>query len=427
LSPTRELAAQIGESFTNYGKNLRLTNTVIFGGVGQDAQTKAMRRGVDIVVATPGRLLDMMQQGLVPLGNLEVFVLDEADRMLDMGFVHDVKRVIAKLPAKRQSLFFSATMPSDIRALAATILTTPVEVAVTPVASTAEKIVQSLYFVERNDKRSLLEALMKDPAIKRALVFTRTKHGANRVTEHLMKARVGAEAIHGNKSQGARERALANFKSGVTRVLVATDIAARGIDVDGVSHVINFDLPNVAESYVHRIGRTARAGAEGIAFSFCEQDERPYLADIERLIQQHVPRVEEHAYASRLPPPPMTDLQPRYGRRAPMTVPPPRRDSAPSHQARAPRTNNHQPAHHSARQAPHSGARSSDRGRAFGGGTSGGGGASASHAPPARPPITGAPLRSPAPGAAPPRETPPSGASGGSAVNRVGGRKRSWS
>ncbi len=326
LSPTRELAAQIGESFQNYGRYLPFTSTVIFGGVGQDSQTKAVRRGVDIIVATPGRLIDMMGQGLIHLQTLEIFVLDEADRMLDMGFIHDVKRVIARLPPKRQSLFFSATMPSDIRQLAATILTTPVEVAVTPVASTAEKIEQSLYFVERGDKRALLEALMKDQSITRALVFTRTKHAANRVAEHLVKARIRAEAIHGNKSQGARERALANFKSGTSRVLVATDIAARGIDIDGVSHVINFDLPNVAESYVHRIGRTARAGAEGIAFSFCEQEERPYLVDIERLIQQHIMRVESHPYASRLPQPPMTDLQPRHGHRRPMTVPPPRRD-----------------------------------------------------------------------------------------------------
>jgi ATP-dependent RNA helicase RhlE len=277
LSPTRELAAQIGESFATYGRNSGLYGTVIFGGVGQDAQTKALRRGVDILVASPGRLLDLMQQGFVDLRNLEVFVLDEADRMLDMGFIHDVRRVIAKIPQKRQTLFFSATMPRDIEDLAASILTNPVRIEVTPVATTAEKIDQSVFLVERSDKRALLEHLILSGRMERTLVFTRTKHGANRVVEQLDKSGIRAEAIHGNKSQGARERALSHFKTGETRVLIATDIAARGIDVDGITHVVNYDLPEVPEQYVHRIGRTARAGAAGIAYSFCDLDERALL------------------------------------------------------------------------------------------------------------------------------------------------------
>src|SRR5581483_2045845 len=264
LSPTRELAAQIGESFGAYGRHLGLHHAVVFGGVGQDAQTKALRRGVDILVATPGRLLDLMQQGFVKYDRLEVFVLDEADRMLDMGFIHDVRKVIATLPQKRQTLLFSATMPRDIQELAQKILVKPVRVEVTPVATTAEKIDQSLYFVDKGNKRALLISLLRDPAITRALVFTRTKHGANRVVEQLERAGIPAVAIHGNKSQNARERALAGFKSGANRVLVATDIAARGIDVEEISHVVNYDLPEVPEQYVHRIGRTARAGASGI-------------------------------------------------------------------------------------------------------------------------------------------------------------------
>ena len=303
LSPTRELAAQIGESFATYGKHVGMHHAVIFGGVGQDAQTKALRRGIDILVATPGRLLDLMQQGFVRFDKLEVFVLDEADRMLDMGFIHDVKKVIAKLPQKRQTLFFSATMPTDIQDLARNILTNPERVEVTPVATTAEKIDQRIYFVEKGDKRALLEHVLKDPAMKRVLVFTRTKHGANRVVEQLGKSNIGALAIHGNKSQGARERALAHFKSGQTRVLVATDIAARGIDVEGITHVVNYELPNVPEQYVHRIGRTARAGAEGIALSFCDMEERAYLRDIERLIRLEIPVVEDHPRRSSAPPP----------------------------------------------------------------------------------------------------------------------------
>jgi ATP-dependent RNA helicase RhlE len=298
LTPTRELAAQIGESFTTYGKHLRLRSTVIFGGVGQGNQERAIAAQPDILVATPGRLLDLCSQGKVSFRNLEVFVLDEADRMLDMGFIHDVRRVIALIPQRRQTLFFSATMPPDIIDLSARILTDPARVAVTPIASTAEKIAQHVYFVEKNNKRALLEHLLGDPAIERVLVFTRTKHGANRVAEGLVRARISAEAIHGNKSQGARERALAGFKKGTTRVLVATDIAARGLDIDAVTHIINFDLPDVPESYVHRIGRTARAGASGIAYSFCDSEERSMLVAIERLIRMRLAVVQDHPLRS---------------------------------------------------------------------------------------------------------------------------------
>lgn len=308
LSPTRELASQIGESFDVYGKNTPIKQTTIFGGVGQHPQVQALRRGVDVVIATPGRLLDLMQQGFVKLDKVEVFVLDEADRMLDMGFIHDVKRIIAALPKQRQTLLFSATMPQDIQELANNILIDPVKVEVTPQATTVEKIDQSVYFVEKNDKRALLENLLSDKAIKRVLVFTRTKHGANKVVKQLEDARISAEAIHGNKSQTARERALANFKSGATRVLVATDIAARGIDVEEITHVINYDMPNEPETYVHRIGRTARAGASGVAYSFCDSDERPFLIDVERLIRLHIPRVETHPHQSPLGLPPITDL-----------------------------------------------------------------------------------------------------------------------
>jgi ATP-dependent RNA helicase RhlE len=298
LTPTRELASQIGDSFAAYGKHLGYRHAVIFGGVSQHGQEKILRQGIDILVATPGRLLDLTSQRIVHLNKLEIFVLDEADRMLDMGFIHDVKRVIAMLPRERQTLFFSATMPPEAQKLADVLLKNPATVAVAPVSKTADNIAQSVYLVEKNDKRALLLALLEDPAMKRALVFTRTKHGANRVAEHLIKNRVGAAAIHGNKSQGARERALAGFKNGQTRVLIATDIAARGIDIDDISHVINFDLPNVPETYVHRIGRTARAGASGIALSFCDIEERAYLRDIERLIRHSVPVVDEHPYRS---------------------------------------------------------------------------------------------------------------------------------
>ncbi|MEZ4404992.1 MAG: DEAD/DEAH box helicase [Polyangiales bacterium] len=311
LTPTRELAAQIGESLRAYGKHMGLYHTVIFGGVGQGAQEQSLKRGVDVLVATPGRLLDLMGQGFVRLADLEFFILDEADRMLDMGFIHDVKRVIAALPRERQSLFFSATMPPEIVALSSQILRDPVRVEVAPAATTAEKVEQTIFFVEKGDKRALLlHLLQSDHTITRAIVFSRTKHGANRIAETLDKARVSSAAIHGNKSQNARERALAHFKDGSVRVLVATDIAARGIDIDDVSHVINFDLPNVPEQYVHRIGRTARAGASGVSISFCEEEERPYLRDIERLTRQRVPVASGHPYASHLPPPSPTDLSP---------------------------------------------------------------------------------------------------------------------
>ncbi len=312
LTPTRELAAQIGDNLETYGKNLDLFHTVIFGGVGEKPQIKALKDGVDILVATPGRLLDLMNRGFVSLAHLEVFVLDEADRMLDMGFIHDVKKVTAKLPAKRQTLFFSATMPAEIRKLASGLLVDPVHVSVTPVSSTAEKISQSVYFVEKKDKPKLLVDKLSDPAFARVLVFSKTKHGANRIAEHLEKARIKAAAIHGNKSQGARTRALEGFRKGELGVLVATDIAARGIDVDGVTHVINYDIPNIPETYVHRIGRTARAGRGGEAASFCEGSERYYLEDIEKLIGLNVPRVIDHPYASEHGVPPETDLKSRY-------------------------------------------------------------------------------------------------------------------
>jgi ATP-dependent RNA helicase RhlE len=298
LSPTRELATQIGDSFNTYGRHTGLKSQVVFGGVGQQPQVDGWRRGTDILVATPGRLLDLMNQRIIKLDTIEIFVLDEADRMLDMGFIHDVRKIIAALPTRRQTLLFSATMPQDIQDLADSILINPVRVEVTPQATTVEKIDQSVYFVNKSDKRALLEHLLNDRSIRRVLVFTRTKHGANKLVQQLERSSIGAEAIHGNKSQSARERALANFKSGKTRVLVATDIAARGIDVDNVTHVINYDLPNEPESYVHRIGRTARAGASGIAFSFCDAEERAFLRDIEKLIRLQVPVVSDHPYAS---------------------------------------------------------------------------------------------------------------------------------
>jgi ATP-dependent RNA helicase RhlE len=297
LTPTRELAIQIEESFKAYGKNLPLRHLVIFGGVGQKAQTDALHRGVDILVATPGRLLDLMNQGFINLRDVEIFVLDEADRMLDMGFIHDVKKVIAKLPAIRQTLFFSATMPKEIQSLADTILRNPVKVEVTPVSSTAEKIQQQIFFVSKNDKKDLLLHILKDRTIETALVFARTKHGSDRIVKDLIKAGIKAEAIHGNKSQNARQRALTNFKAKTTRILVATDIAARGIDVDELMHVINYELPNIPETYVHRIGRTGRAGLSGTALSFCDGEEKEFLDDIEKLIGLKVPVTEDHPYA----------------------------------------------------------------------------------------------------------------------------------
>jgi len=296
LTPTRELAAQIGDSFKAYSRFLRLSHTVIFGGVGQMPQVRSLSRGVDVLVATPGRLLDLIGQRHLRLDSLEIFVLDEADRMLDMGFIHDVRRVIALLPKNRQSLFFSATMPPDIVRLSASMLTDPINVAVDPHASTVELIDQRVMFVSRSDKRDLLRHVLSDASVTRALVFTRTKHGADKVVKQLGLGKVQAEAIHGNKSQTNRTRAMDNFRRGRTRVLVATDIAARGIDVDSISHVVNYDLPNIAESYVHRIGRTARAGKEGVAVSFCDTEERPYLKDIERLIGQKVPVETDHPW-----------------------------------------------------------------------------------------------------------------------------------
>ena len=286
LAPTRELAIQIGDALGTYGRHLGLRKAVIFGGVGQQPQVRALGRGLDIVVATPGRLLDLMRQGHVKLHRVSTLVLDEADRMLDMGFIRDVRRIVAALPKQRQALLFSATMPSDVAKLAAEILHRPLRVEVTPKAVAVERIEQQVHFVEAKSKRALLVELLADRGLARVIVFTRTKHGAERVARHLDKAGIAAGAIHGGKSQGARQRALAEFRSGKARVLVATDIAARGIDVDGVSHVINFDIPNQPESYVHRIGRTARAGAEGIAISLCDAAERGHLKAIEKLTKR---------------------------------------------------------------------------------------------------------------------------------------------
>jgi ATP-dependent RNA helicase RhlE len=297
VTPTRELAIQIGESFAAYGKHTGLKHTVIYGGVSQHGQTIALKNGIDILIATPGRLLDLIGQQFVNLQNIQFFVLDEADRMLDMGFIHDVKKIIQKLPAKRQSLFFSATMPPEIQKLSRTILVDPVKVEIAPVVATADLIRQALYYVEKTDKRALLLHLLKDDAIDSALVFTRTKHGADKVTRELVKAGINAAAIHGNKSQGARQDALKNFKSKRTRVLVATDIAARGIDVEQLSHVINFEIPNIPETYIHRIGRTGRAGMNGIALSFCDSEEKGFLKDIHKLISKPIPVVDNHPYA----------------------------------------------------------------------------------------------------------------------------------
>lgn len=298
LAPTRELAAQIDEEFGKFSRDSSLRNAAIYGGVSQQPQVAALKRGVDILVATPGRLLDLMNQQFVHLNQIEFFVLDEADRMLDMGFIHDVKRVIKRLPEVRQTMLFSATMPPEVQELSRSILMDPVKVEANPQATTVESIAQSIYFVESGDKRALLKHILRDPASERVLVFTRTKHRANNLAKQLNRARIPAEAIHGNKSQTARTRALAQFKSGRTAVLVATDIAARGLDIDAVTHVINFDLPNIPESYVHRIGRTARAGASGIAYSFCDVTERKYLHDIEALIRKPIAVVSEHPYVS---------------------------------------------------------------------------------------------------------------------------------
>ena len=297
LTPTRELAIQINESFAAYGKNTKLRHTVIFGGVSQHGQVEALRRGVDIVIATPGRLMDLFNQRHFSFQDISIFTLDEADRMLDMGFIADVRRIVTKLPVQKQTLFFSATMPPEIQKLANTILKNPVKVEVTPPSTTVEKIEQSVFFVGKNDKQALLRHVLRSTDAETALVFTRTKHGADRVTKFLNQSRISAEAIHGNKSQNARQRALNNFKTKQTRVLVATDIAARGIDVDDLSLVINYELPNIPETYVHRIGRTGRAGASGVALSFCDSEEKGFLGDINRLITKAIPVVKEHPFA----------------------------------------------------------------------------------------------------------------------------------
>jgi ATP-dependent RNA helicase RhlE len=296
ITPTRELAIQIGESFQAYGRYIGLKHTVVFGGVSQFQQTTALQKGVDILIATPGRLLDLMNQGFISLRDIEIFVLDEADRMLDMGFIHDVRRIIAALPQKRQSLFFSATMQPEIIKLASTILHNPKKIEVTPSASTADTIGQFIYYVDKANKNALLMDLLKNKSIRTALVFTRTKYGADKVMKVLVRNNIKAEAIHGNKAQNARQRALANFKAQTTRVLVATDIAARGIDVDDLGFVINYEIPNIAETYVHRIGRTGRAGASGTAYSFCDAEEKAYIRDIEKLINRKIPVVEDHPF-----------------------------------------------------------------------------------------------------------------------------------
>ncbi|RLD56952.1 MAG: ATP-dependent helicase, partial [Bacteroidetes bacterium] len=296
VTPTRELAIQIGESFTAYGKFTGIRNTVIFGGVKQGAQTQALEKGVEVLIATPGRLLDLMNQGFINLKDIKYFVLDEADRMLDMGFIHDIRKILAKLPTKRQSLFFSATMPPDIVRLSRKILGDFEKVSVKPEQTTAEKVEQSIYFVSKKGKIKLLIHLLETEPVGSVLVFSRTKHGANKIVKMLGKANIEAAAIHGNKSQGARQLALSNFKSGLIKVLVATDIAARGIDIEELSHVVNYDLPNIPETYVHRIGRTGRAGASGIAVSFCDAEEKAYLLDIQKLINQRIPVVEEHPF-----------------------------------------------------------------------------------------------------------------------------------
>jgi ATP-dependent RNA helicase RhlE len=297
LAPTRELALQINESFSLYGAHLNIRHAVIFGGVSQNTQTNNLRKGVDVVIATPGRLLDLMEQGHVKLNAVEYFVLDEADQMLNMGFINDIKKIISKLPQKKQTIFFSATAPVEIKRLADSLLRNPVNVNIAPVTSTTELIKQSVYFVSQEKKKPLLRHLLKDDSIANALVFTRTKHGADKVVKELNKNGIKAEAIHGNKSQSARERALRGFKNKSIRVLVATDIASRGIDVDKLTHVINFEIPEQAETYVHRIGRTGRAGESGTALSFCNAEERTYLKNIHKLIRKDIDVVKSHPFS----------------------------------------------------------------------------------------------------------------------------------
>jgi superfamily II DNA/RNA helicase len=336
LSPTRELSAQILDSFNAYGRHLRIAATLTIGGVPMGRQVRALMNGVDVLVATPGRLLDLVQSNALRLNQVEYLVLDEADRMLDMGFIHDIRKIVAKLPAKRQTLFFSATMPQAIAELAASMLRNPATVAVTPAASTAERIDQRIIHLDRAAKPATLAEVLRGEPVERALVFTRTKRGADKVVRGLAAAGLAADAIHGNKSQGQRERALAAFRDGRVRTLVATDIAARGIDVDGISHVINYDLPNIPESYVHRIGRTARAGAAGVAISFCDGEERAFLRDIERLIRMSIPATDRRsarpARHARIDPDPAGAAQ---SRRHANGKPAQRRDGAP--QARSER------------------------------------------------------------------------------------------
>ena len=296
ITPTRELAIQIGESFTTYGKYTGIKNTVIFGGVPQNAQTAALRRGVDVLVATPGRLLDLMDQGFIRLKDVEYFVLDEADRMLDMGFIHDIRKIIEKLPPKRQSLFFSATMPKNIVDLSRKILINPKKVEVSPVSSTAETIKQYLYFTNKSSKKDLLLYILEDQNIDQVLLFSRTKHGADKIARNLIKQKIKAAAIHGDKAQNQRQKALSRFKEGEIRVLVATDIAARGIDIEKLKYVINYDIPNIAETYVHRIGRSGRAGEEGTSISICEPEENDFIKDIEKLINQKIQRVNKNPF-----------------------------------------------------------------------------------------------------------------------------------
>ncbi len=311
LTPTRELAAQVADSFKTYGNNQHLRSTVIFGGVGQNPQAQALRTGVDICVACPGRLLDLIQQGLCKLDTVEVLILDEADRMLDMGFLPDIKRIVARVPQKRQTLLFSATMPREIRELASSMLHDPVEVSVTPVSCAAETVDQSVYHVPKGLKQALLTQILKQPGVDRAIVFTRTKHGADKVVKKLGAVGIRAEAIHGNKSQNQRLRALDAFKKGQIRVLVASDIAARGLDIDDITHVINFEIPNEPETYVHRIGRTGRAGASGAAVSLCDGEERGFLRDIERIIRKPVPVLPLPGDLPQLPPEPPGEFRPQ--------------------------------------------------------------------------------------------------------------------
>ncbi|GAA0589068.1 DEAD/DEAH box helicase [Caenispirillum bisanense] len=383
LTPTRELAVQINESIKSYGRYMRFRAACIFGGVGMNPQIRALSGGVDILIATPGRLIDLMNQGFVRFDSVEAFILDEADRMLDMGFVRDVRKVVDRLPTDRSTLLFSATMPSGVRELADGLLREPVKVEVTPPATTAERIEQRVMFVRRDDKRHLLTHLMDSHSIERVLVFTRTKHGADRLVRQLELDGVDAAAIHGNKSQNARQAALKDFKNGRVKALVATDIAARGIDIDGLTHVINYELPNEPESYVHRIGRTARAGAEGIAFSFCDTDELSYLRDIERAIRQPVPSDEAHdwhapevaALRTRPPKPPARQQQNRAPR--PQGAPGQRPHGAgPQGQRpqgnggnRSPHAANDQRAErHDRRPAPHGAKQGGKGGRKVGGG-----------------------------------------------------------